>query len=278
MEKGVVIGTLDSSIAVRSWEKEHPLDDSSPEITAANTVTPHHSPFQTYELSKNLKVPAYLEQTYWWAYLHPKGVQFFERQWLVNLILWGNFSRLRDAALAEIGSTIQGRILQVACVYGDFTPRVADRLAENGRLDVVDVAPVQLKNVRQKLKNYTNVHLHHQDSNHMAFQDESFDNVIVFFLLHEQPEEVRTKTVAEALRVVKPGGKLIFVDYHRPSLFNPFYYIMVPILYTLEPFALDLWKREIVSWLPASVQGGTVYPYHKETFFGGLYQKVVFKK
>jgi hypothetical protein len=27
---------------------------------------------------------------YRWAYVHPKAVWFFERQWLVNLILWGN--------------------------------------------------------------------------------------------------------------------------------------------------------------------------------------------
>ena len=45
-------------------------------------------------------VPEYLNETYWWAYVHPKAVDFFERQWLVNLILWGNFGRLRDAALA----------------------------------------------------------------------------------------------------------------------------------------------------------------------------------
>jgi hypothetical protein len=33
---------------------------------------------------------------------HPKAVRFFERQWLVNLILWSNYARLRDAALMEI--------------------------------------------------------------------------------------------------------------------------------------------------------------------------------
>jgi len=44
-------------------------------------------------------VPSYLQETYWWAYIHPNAVSFFERQWPVNLILWGNFARLRDAAL-----------------------------------------------------------------------------------------------------------------------------------------------------------------------------------
>ena len=48
-------------------------------------------------------IPQYLETTYWWAYLHPNAVRIFEREWLVNLILWGNFKRLRDLALADLG-------------------------------------------------------------------------------------------------------------------------------------------------------------------------------
>ena len=73
--------------------------------------------------------------------------------------------------------------------------------------------------------------------------------------------------------MVKPGGKVIFVDYHRPSAFNPFRYVMLPILTTLEPFALDLWRREITDWLPEPMRG--VAKIDKQTFFGGLYQKVV---
>ncbi len=75
-------------------------------------------------------IPQYLHDTYWWAYVHPRAVRFFERQWLVNLILWGNFAKLRDAALAALGDKLPGRTLQVACVYGDFTPRVAARVSD----------------------------------------------------------------------------------------------------------------------------------------------------
>lgn len=255
MEKGLVTGTSGPSIAMQ------------------------------LRISDTLVVPQYLEETYWWAYLHPKGVRFFERQWLVNLILWGNFARLRDAALKEMGETIHGRTLQVACVYGDFTARMADRLVPGARLDVVDVAPVQLENLKRKLQHGANVHLHHQDSTALTFQDGEFDHVVLFFLLHEQPDEVREKTVREAMRVVKPGGRVVFVDYHRPSLLNPFRYIMMPILYMLEPFALDLWRQEIVSWLDKQeadrVSFGEqvgVSAFHKETFFGGLYQKVVLER
>lgn len=70
-------------------------------------------------------IPEYLRRNYWWAYLHPNAVRLFDRQWLVNIILCGNFAVLRDAVLDEFGATIAARSLQVACVYGDFSVRLA---------------------------------------------------------------------------------------------------------------------------------------------------------
>lgn len=237
-----------------------------------NTI-PFHTSGEAADFSVPVPLPAYLQQTYWWAYLHPAAVRVFERQWLVNLILWGNFARLRDLALDEIGQAVAGEILQVACVYGNFTERLVQRLAPDGRLDVIDVAQVQLENLKEKLGDAApRVGLHHQDSTALRFADASYDCVIVFFLLHEQPEEVRAQTIAEAVRVVKPGGKVIFVDYHGPDFLNPFRYVMTAILKTLEPFAMDLWRKEIADWLPVQEGGLKVA---KQTYFGGLYQKVV---
>ena len=224
-----------------------------------------------FKVSIDVKTPTYLQETYWWAYVHPKAVKFFERQWLVNLILLGNFARLRDTVLNEIGD-VQGNVLQIACVYGDFSSRLAQQLKPDAHLDIVDVLPIQLSNAHHKLKQYHNVTLWHQNSTALDFTDGSYDNVVVFFLLHEQPQEVRIQTIHEALRVTKPGGKLIFVDYHCPNRFNPFRYLMQPVLYLLEPFALDMWKQEIISWLPEKNHSTEIY---KETWFGNFYQKVV---
>ncbi len=217
-------------------------------------------------------IPKYLETTYWWAYLHPNAVRLFERQWLVNLILWGNFARLRDAALQEMGSVIDGNVLQVACVYGDFTEHLVRRLSPSAHLDVIDVAPIQLQNLQSKLKNKRQVTILRQDASALQFAQASKDAVVIFFLLHEQPADVRRQTIAEAFRVLKPGGKLIFVDYHRPAARSPFRYLMVPILRTLEPYAMDLWRHDIAHWLPAGVVPTRI---EKNTYFGGLYQKVV---
>jgi len=220
-------------------------------------------------------IPQYLENTYWWAYLHPRAVHIFERQWLVNLILWGNFAKLRDAALQELGDSINGRVLQVACVYGDFTEHLVRRLGKQGSVDVIDVAPIQIKNLHTKLSDMRRVNAQLQDSTALQFADGTHDSTVVFFLLHEQPADVRRKTIAEALRVTKPGGKLVFVDYHKPKPYSPWRYLMVPVLTTLEPFAMDVWNNEIESWLP---EGAPVAKLEKQTYFAGLYQKVVITK
>ena len=222
------------------------------------------------------EVPRYLHETYWWAYEHPNAVRIFERQWLVNLILWGNFRRLRDAALDELGASIGGRTLQLACVYGDFTQQIVRRLAPGATLDVVDVLPIQLRNLERKLPGTatqgTPVGLHRYDTAALGFADAQYDRALLFFLLHEQPAEVRRKTLSEALRVVKPGGRIVIVDYHQPRRFHPLRYLFRPVLRWLEPFALDLWERELDAWLPAGVGAGQV---RTETYCGGLYQKAV---
>jgi SAM-dependent methyltransferase len=214
-------------------------------------------------------IPDYLEKTYWWAYLHPRAVGLFERQWVVNLILWGNFGRLRDAALDALGERLDGRTLQIACVYGNLTGRLLARLCSGASLDVVDILPIQLDNLARKLPGDCRLNLIRGDSAALDLETGSRDRALLFFLLHEQPEEVRRNTIAEALRVVKPGGQLIIVDYHRPSLLHPFYLPMTAILRLLEPFALDLWRHDVTEWFPTLRR---IAALEKKTLFGGLYQ------
>ena len=218
-------------------------------------------------------IPEYLQDTYWWAYLHPKSFYFFEREWVVNLILWGNMKKLTDAVLAEVNPQPNSRMLQVACVYGDFSNKLASHLEQKqSRLELVDVAPIQLSNATKKLSAQDNISFHHQDSSCLSFPNDSYDETVVFFLLHEQPEDVRRKTIEEAIRVTRPGGKIIFVDYHGPKRSNPMRYVMKPILSWLEPFAMDLWREELPAFMPKSIKPEQLT---SEFYFGGLYQKIV---
>jgi hypothetical protein len=69
--------------------------------------------------------------------------------------------------------------------------------------------------------------------------------------------------------VLKPGGKLLIVDYHRPALFHPLRTFLKLILLWLEPFAMDIWRNEVISWFPEDFQPKEI---RKETSFGGMYQ------
>ena len=217
-------------------------------------------------------VPRYLDKVYWWAYVHPNAVRLFEREWLVNLILFGKYGRLRDAALAEFGDSIGGSTLQVACVYGTLTPMLRERLAPDAHLDVVDILPVQLKNLAAKMPADDRVRLVQSDSSALACADASYDQVMLFFLLHEQPDHVRRKTLSEALRVVKPGGQIVIVDYHRPSKWHVLRPLMAAVFRYLEPYAMPLWFRALQEFMPAGTKFQSA---RHETYFGGLYQKLV---
>ncbi len=222
-----------------------------------------------------VKAPHYLSAHYWWAYVHPKAIWFFERQWLVNLILWGNYARLRNVAMAELGDVLPGTTLQVACVYGDLTNTLVSRVAAGGgRLDIVDVLPMQLENLRSKLPCGAPARLLAMDSADLHLPDASYDQALLFFLLHEQPKLYRERTLSEVFRVVRPGGTIVIVDYALPRWWHPLRYLWRPLLAALEPFALDLWRHEIAHWLPEAARAGG----HKQSFFGGLYQKIVIKR
>ena len=222
--------------------------------------------------ARTLPIPRYLEQVYWWAYVHPNAVQLFEREWLVNLILFGNYGRLRDAALDDLGQTVTGHTLQVACAYGNITPRLRQRLAPDANLDIVDILPIQLKNLAGKLPADDRVALMQGDSSSLACADASYDQVLLFFLLHEQPEAVRRATLSEAMRVTKPGGKIVIVDYHRPVRWHPLRLLMTGVFRKLEPYAMDLWDNELAAFMPAHTPFASI---EKQTYYGGLYQKLV---
>ena len=129
--------------------------------------------------------------------------------------------------------------------------------------------PIQLWNLARKLPRKLRVGLLLADSASLPVATAHYDRALVFFLLHEQPEDVRRATIAEALRVVRPGGTIVIVDYHRPGPLHPLYWPMAGVLHALEPYALALWRHEIARWLPGDRER---FDIAKTTFAGGLYQ------
>lgn len=216
-------------------------------------------------------IPAYLSNHYWWAYMRPWAVWIFDRQWVVNVLLYGHYAKLRDAAFAEFASNLSGRTLQISCCYGDLTPRMTSLVGEaHGRIDVVDIVPVQIENTQRKIGGAPHAHCHRMDAEALKFPDSSFDNVLLFFLLHEIPHESRERTIAEAFRVLKPGGTVVVIDFGAPKPWHPLRYLWLPILGMIEPFARSLWRGELCAALETPNLN-----WKRNSYFGGLFQKLV---
>ncbi|MDH5778179.1 MAG: class I SAM-dependent methyltransferase [Gammaproteobacteria bacterium] len=195
-------------------------------------------------------VPVYLARHYWWAYLWRPAVWFFDHQFIINLILFGQYRKLMTAAMAHIDKTPKGEMLQLTCVYGSLTPSIVNKIRPNV-LHIADVSPAQLENVRAKIKNKNNILMTRLNAESLAYRDNSFSTIIVFFLLHELPQEARTRALAECMRVLDHDGVLICAGYNALPAKHFLYRFPVTrfILTKLEPFLASLWKFDILSAL-----------------------------
>ncbi|MBL8439487.1 MAG: rhodoquinone biosynthesis methyltransferase RquA [Zoogloeaceae bacterium] len=216
-------------------------------------------------------IPDYLARTYTWAYLNARTLPWLDRSGVVSAILWGNARRLMRHAVAEFAPG--QRVLQAACVYGDFSPMLARRVSALGALDVVDVAPLQVNNARKKLAGLSQTRVRQADlaGPDLGVATGTLDGAACFFLLHEVPEDARCRIVGNLLRVVRVGGKVVFTDYHRTHRWHPLAPVMALIFRWLEPFAPSLQNQEIADLSPLAAD----FEWHKTTSFGGLYQQVV---
>lgn len=223
------------------------------------------------EATKPVDTPVYLKDVYTWSYLNPKNVARLDRNLVVNTLLFGNAHRLIKSYLAEVPAG--SNMLQIAHVYGDMIIKLAQKISPKGHLDLIDVAPVQLAQAYKKLKHLDYVDMWQQDAKIPYHRD--YDVVGSFFLLHEVPSDIKSKIVANMLDQVKRNNaKAVFVDYHNPSIFNPIRQILRLVNTFLEPFAFEMWEKDIKDFAAEP----ELYNWHKTTYFGGVYQKVVVTK
>jgi SAM-dependent methyltransferase len=215
-------------------------------------------------------IPYYLQDTYYWAYVNPRNVRLLDRDIVVSIILWGQHLRLQRAAFAEIRPG--QRVLQPASVYGSFGPNLARHVGPGGRLDILDINPIQVTSCRRKLRGLPQASIRLADARNPG--GGLYDVVCCYFLMHELPEDYKYEVVDALLASVAPGGKLVFVDYHKPHWAHPIKPITSLVFDTLEPFAKSLWRHEIREFAATPDD----FDWRKETYFGGLFQKVVVER
>jgi SAM-dependent methyltransferase len=212
-------------------------------------------------------IPDYLSTPYGWAYLNRKNARLLDHDAVVTAILLGNHRRLRHAALAEVAPG--QRVLQASHVYGCLIPELARRIGPSGRLDVVDLVPLQAALCRRKLRGFPHARVRVADAAEPG--EGMYDVVSCFFLLHEIPDEQKRAVVDALLARVAPGGRAVFVDYHEPARWQPLRGAFRWLFDRLEPFAESLWHHEVHEFARAAGS----FRWQKATMFGGVYQKTV---
>lgn len=212
-------------------------------------------------------IPDYMADVYDWAYVDPAWVSRLDCNLVVRTLLFGNDQRLMRRYLQRVRPGM--RVWQVAHVYGDLVAQVARRVGAEGCFHLTDVTPIQVSHGRQKVGNLPWSTVIRHDAATFA-GDAPYDLVCSFFLLHEVPDEWKRKIVDNMLGQMAEDGEALFVDYHRPALWQPVRYILKWVNRLLEPFAEALWNHEISHFASQPEQ----YVWEKKTIFGGVYQIV----
>ncbi|GAB4419535.1 MAG: hypothetical protein OHK0054_10460 [Sideroxydans sp.] len=223
-------------------------------------------------------VPDYLARHYWWAYLWDRSIWFFDHQPIINAILFGQYERLMRLTLAQVERKADAHLLQLTCVYGKLTPRLVEAAA--GTVDLCDVAGAQLRLARRKVDG--RVRLARMNAESLAYADDAFDQIILFFLFHELPPEARQHVYDEMARVLKPGGSVLITEYAATPQHHPLYRFPLTrwILGTLEPFLPGFWQEEVTGRLEEALhkQGKRLAAApHEEQCFGGFYRVMRFE-
>ena len=119
-----------------------------------------------------------------------------------------------NRALREIGISVyppkEGmRVLDVGCGTGTTLS-----LYHNMGCIVsgLDSSPAMLKEAKTKLGNQAELML--GDASRMEYPEKFFDIVISMLTLHEIHPNYRSKIISEMIRVLKPEGRILLIDYH----------------------------------------------------------------
>ena len=119
-------------------------------------------------------------------------------------------------------------ILDLATGSGDVLFALRQGLGNEVNLTGLDFCEPMLEQARKKrsvrkLTETSNQFLH-GDCLALPFEDDSFDLITIAFGLRNLAD--RAKGLAEMQRVLRPGGRLIILEFSQPYLwFRPFYYL-----------------------------------------------------
>jgi ubiquinone/menaquinone biosynthesis C-methylase UbiE len=101
-------------------------------------------------------------------------------------------------------------VLEIACGTGRVTRHLRNSLSPASRLIATDLSPDMMDVAKENLNN-SNIEWQIADAQELPFEDNSVDLIVCAFGYMFVPDKV--KAFAEARRVLRPGGKLLFTTW-----------------------------------------------------------------
>ena len=121
------------------------------------------------------------------------------------------------------------RVLEVGCGTGSNLKRYQQA---GCHISGIDLSPSMLAVARRKLGEKADLRL--GSAAEMPFPEASFDLSVAMLTLHEMPAEIRSAVILEMVRVIKPEGSLLLVDFHPGPIVFPKGWIYKSIMLCFE--------------------------------------------
>ncbi len=144
--------------------------------------------------------------------------------WRYDLMEWamdtfsfrGQMGELRRRTVALAGLQPGEQALDVGCGTGTLALLASARVGPTGRIVGVDPSLEQIAQARKKAaRRHAPVEIQTGVIERLAFPDQTFDVVFSTLMIHHLPAGLKRQGLAEIMRVLKPGGRLVIGDFTR---------------------------------------------------------------
>ena len=135
---------------------------------------------------------------------------------LIKLVTLGREGSMRGRML-DLGRVARGEsVLDIGCGTGTLAIAAKRRVGDAGTVDGIDASPEMIERARKKAKRaHSGAVFRTALAESLPFDTSRFDVVLSTVMLHHLPRDVRAQAIQETRRVLKPGGRLLIVDFGK---------------------------------------------------------------